>query len=265
MKSRLYFDARCLPSPQCEYVLWCDAMGTARNLTRSFRSAAKSIFNIQAAFAIAIAKADGARCYPMMDGVYVTCRTHETMVKILRIAFYELGMDFRQGLGTEQKYMVRAGLAFGPTLHGGDLDEKAFYGLLPNGMRKSRDDYEATQMPRIRGQILLSPAMVQAYNAERRAPPFGIFVDDTAKLLPQAFDTLGFPGNLHRWWRGDERAEALAVHLYDQIEFYFEKAELDSVGMGYDLESINRHRVLAKEYFREVVVKRGGKGKATKR
>ena len=111
MKSRLYFDSRHLPLPKGEYVAWCDAMGTSRDLTRSFHKAAHTIFHIQAAFSIAQTEVESIRCYPMMDGVYVTCPSSKAIVDAIRIAFSELAMEFIGSTGTALKHMVRGGLA----------------------------------------------------------------------------------------------------------------------------------------------------------
>ncbi len=102
-----------------------------------------------------------------------------------------------------------------------------------------------------RDAILLSPAMVLAYHAEAHAPPFGIFVDDSAKTFPQLTDAddTGFISNLYQWWRDDEEATAVALLLYEQIKFYMDKAKVHSVGMGYPLERILQHETLATEYF----------------
>lgn len=146
--------------------------------------------------------------------------------------------------------MMRAGLAFGPTLHGADIPEEAFFGTFNNGVVVEREALTESQLNYARSQVLLSPAMVSAFQAEKLAPPFGIYVDDSAKSYPILSTAQhGYISNLFQWWILDHEAREIATALYNQILFYLSKAETHSVGMGYPIDSIDRHRKLAIEYF----------------
>jgi hypothetical protein len=260
MKTNLYFDTTHLPIPRGEYVAWCDCMGTGRCLVRSLHRAASSVFKLHAAFSIAQEQSDGIRCYPVMDGVYVASPTRETMRSALCRAFCELAKEFIGSRGTGRMHMIRAGLAYGPTLHGPDIDQEAFIGTTRTGRTISREEFESSPLNRTRHQVLLSPAMVSAYQAEKLAPPFGIYIHDSAKGYPQLADSKdpGFNTNLLQWWKGDEEGEVVLPLLYEQVLFYLEKAETHSVGMGYPRESIERHRNLAIEYLGGVAAESEG-------
>lgn len=93
--------------------------------------------------------------------------------------------------------------------------------------------------------------MVLAHNAEKLAPPFGIYVDDTAKCYPALCPNSdgSYISNLFQWWIMDDEAREIASALYDQVLFYLSKGETHSVGMGYPIEAIRRHKELAVEYF----------------
>lgn len=99
METRLYFDSKHLPVPRGEYVLWCDGMGTGQLLKRSLARAASIVFKIHQAFDIALRNTD-ARCYPLMDGIYVTTPDRNIMTKILEVAFSELACEFIHTRGT---------------------------------------------------------------------------------------------------------------------------------------------------------------------
>ena len=250
LQTKLYFDAEYLPVPKGEYVAWCDGMGTGRCLAKSLHRAANHVFKLHAAFSLAKSTAEGIRCYPVMDGVYITAPSRDSIREALRTAFCELGREFISGHGTSHMFMMRGGLAFGPVLHGDDVEEEAFYGKLRGGGAVSQEEFRASPLYQARSQVLLSPAMVLAYNAEKLAPPFGIYVDDSAKSYPVlVHEDAGFISNLYQWWPGHEDAEEVASLLYDQILFYLTKSLTHSVGIGYKTESIERHRCLAIEYF----------------
>jgi len=251
MQRNLYFNARKLQPPGGEFIAWCDCMGTGRCLSRSLHRAANSVFKLHAASSLAQSKTSGVRCYPVMDGIYVTTPSRDTMNRFLQHTFCALAQEFVAGHGTAHMFMMRAGLAFGPTLHGADIPEEAFFGDFGDGRRIDRDSFQQSVLYEDRRQVLLSPAMVLAYKAERLAPPFGVYVDDSAKCYPVLSSEAGgsYISTLWQWWILDEDARKIATVLYDQISFYLDKAETHSVGMGYPIESIRRHRALAVEYF----------------
>jgi len=250
METHLYFDSQHLPAEKGEFVAWCDGMGTGQCLGRSLHQAANSVFKLHSAFSIARRTLSAVRCYPVMDGVYVTSPTRGDMQKVLKSAFSELAREFINRPGIKNMHMMRAGLAFGPTLHGVDIDDEAFYGTY-HGYTTTRDMFEQSSLDDVRRHVLLSLAMVLAYEAERNAPPFGVFVDDSAKSYPLLTEGSGggFQSSLYQWWAGDETARQTAAKLSEQIRFYLNKAETHSVGLQYPRERIERHRMLAEEYF----------------
>ena len=237
MTTEWFLDYSKIPSPKGEYVLWCDGMGTSRELNRSMVRAAGFVLKLHRAFAVALIRVPSIRCYPVMDGLYLTTGSSEDLRLAIRVAFVQFARDFISGRGTQNKFMMRGGLAYGPVLHGEDIPEEAFA--------------EAEPIRDTKKSVLLSPAMVLAYRAESKAPPFGIYVDDSAKTFPQLTrpEDRGFISNLYQWWREDEDATRVARHLYEQIVFYLNKSEVHSVGMGYDIDRIKAHKQLAEEYF----------------
>jgi len=150
MKTNLYFNSKRLRTPQGEFVAWCDCMGTGRCLSRSLHRAANSVFKLHAAFSIAQSKTDDVRCYPVMDGIYVTSPSRNTMNHVLRNAFCELAREFVRKPGTDNMHMIRAGLAFGPTLHGSDIPEAAFFGVFDDGREVKKETFEQSTLNRDR-------------------------------------------------------------------------------------------------------------------
>lgn len=246
----IFFNSEYLPDPKVEYILWCDVMGQGRQMIRSMHMATNHLFRLHTAFG-SYAGQTNVRTYPVMDGVYVTCNTYECIVDIIRFAFGLLAREFIAAHGARRKFMIRAGLAFGPTLHGRDVPDEAFYDE-QNGEREySRDSYERSEMPAIKNQIFLSPAMAWAFEVERQAPPFGIFVHESAQAMPQAVNPRdrGFSASFFRWWAADEDGRRLAQLTAHQVEYYLAKARMESLSLGYSLDRIDCHRAMAVEYF----------------
>ena len=226
MKSRLYFNPMHLPSLRGEYILWCDGMGTGQMLKRSLSRSAHFIFKIHQAFDIALRDTDG-RCYPVMDGMYITTPTRKSMIRIIEVAFCELAREFIHTKGTRHMFMIKAGLSYGATIHGNEIATEAFYGVHQDGTTRSLEEHEKSSIDYIRSRLLLSSAMEYAFQAERNAPPFGIFVHESAQNVPQLVDEedKGFISNLYQWWRENEEAKQIAILLAKQVFFYLNKAK----------------------------------------
>jgi hypothetical protein len=251
MRRQLYFNSKLLPASKGEFVAWCDGMGTARCLSISLHQAANSVLKLHTAFSLALQGVNDVRHYPVMDGIYLTAPSRDEMNRVLRDAFCELANEFIQAPGTTNMHMMRAGVAFGPTLHGADIPEEAFFGAFQDGSSAAREALTESTLNQTRAQVLLSPAMVYAYQSEKLAPPFGIYVDDTAKTYPVLSPQAGgsYRSNLFQWWVFDAEAREIATLLYHQVLFYLSKSETHSIGKGYPLDSIRKHRRLAIEYF----------------
>lgn len=213
-------------------------MGTSRVLYKSVHYGAVFVLGLHRAFATAMQEVNSIKCYPVMDGLYITTPSQNDLRLAVKIAFREMALEFINREGTKNMFMMRAGLAYGPVIHGADIPWDAL---------ESGDKLEETK-----NRVLLSPAMVSAYRAESKAPPFGIiYVDDTAKTFPGLSEPEdhGFYSNLYQWWVDDDEATIIAKRLYEQIKFYLQKAEVRSVGMGYERDRIQAHKNLAEEYF----------------
>ncbi len=109
MKPGAFLDYEKMPIPSGEYVLWCDGMGTGRQLSRALNRTASFVLRLHRAFAVAREKVPGVRCYPVMDGLYVTTPSNDDFRTLARIAFVQYAHEFISGRGTQNKFMMRAG------------------------------------------------------------------------------------------------------------------------------------------------------------
>src|SRR5438309_875923 len=90
-------------------------------------------------------------------------------LNFLRGVFGALGHEFNVTEENRFRFIVRGGLAFGPAIHGADVPAAA--SSVVAGPRQYRDS------------ILLGMPMVQAHLAEADAPPFGVFVHESARAF----------------------------------------------------------------------------------
>jgi hypothetical protein len=157
------------------------------------------------------------------------------MLRFLRHVFASLADEFNATEEKRFRFLVRGGLAFGPTIHGADVPRDAC-GAIPDA-----DGY--------RESILLGMPMVQAHQAEAEAPPFGLCVHESARAFAPAGDE-----PLHeRWWRwdefGDEPVRLSWSTLEGNLKSYFDWCAERSLRIGYPIDRINAHRSMAAQYF----------------
>jgi hypothetical protein len=250
----LYFNSKKLPKPTGEYIAWCDGMGTGRELFHSIHHAANFVFKIHKAFSNALellTSPDKVRIYPVIDGMYLTTPDRKDLQKVLSSAFAELSNEF---VGCEEhsfRFIVRGGIAYGATLHGSDVPPKAFIpAQVSRENPNAESEFEASALNNTRSGLLLSPAMVLAYNAESQAPPFGYFVDDSAMSVPQLVDSTdtGFFNKTWKWWPNDDEKIEQARKLWVTLQEHYKVVEGSLHGSGYPVESFQRHTSWAKEY-----------------
>lgn len=260
----LYFDSKQLPPIAGQYILWFDGMGTGRAFMSSLENSAHFIFKLHQAFEIALQRLQLAhQIYPLMDGLYLTSPCRRDVQAILAEAIRELAQEFVAQKGKyDHQFMVRGGVAYGATLHGGAIPDEAFVKQPSTSQQVPPDkcqepDAKSTEqvgslLAQTRSRLLISTAMTPAFYAERLAPPFGIYVDNSALTAPQLVDPSdsGFSTNLWRWWEGRDDLRPLVRELSQEVLSYLASAESRSHELGYPIERIRAHQKYAHEYFR---------------
>jgi hypothetical protein len=98
--------------------------------------------------------------------------------------------------------------------------------------------------------ILLGMPLVQAYTAEKGAPPFGVHVHESVRAFGQ-IGTHRVTVPLWRWWSKNADSMRIAAALVPSLRSYFEWCRKNPVTSGYPPHRIDAHRVLAEEYFGE--------------
>lgn len=231
---RPFFDGRNLPkNPVPEYVAWVDVMGTQARMSRSLEQTANFVFKLHVAAidAINAATDGGLSVYPVMDGLYASSTAQRIMLNFLRGMFKSLAEEFCATRQELYRFIVRGGLAFGPTVHGRSIPETASRQLA------SKDWY--------RNSILLGMPMVQAHLCESKAPPFGIFVHESARALAPVNET-----PLHElWWRWAEHEDSLWTQVGTALDKHLEWCEKRALPLEYSEDRIKAHRGMAKQYF----------------
>ncbi len=228
----LHFNSQALPAPVDEYVAWVDVMGVQSAMSRSLNITANFVFKLHTA--ALQAPHEDLHLYPVMDGLYVASSNQVAMLNFLRSVFVAIAETFVNETENLHRFVVRGALAFGPVVHGTDVPPAAAAAFgSPAG-----SDYKRA--------ILLGMPMVQAHLAEKSAPPFGLFVHESARTFAPDGDV---PLH-HVWWKWINPSNYAVWNLLPAaLEVYFKWCHARSSSILYDANRIAVHEELAKQYF----------------
>jgi hypothetical protein len=230
-KSRaMFFDAQHLPDPRNEYVAWVDVMGAQASMSRSIRATANFVFKLH--IAALEANHSGVTLYPVMDGFYASGIDQTKFLDFLRQVFEKVAFEFISESQQQHRFIIRGGLAFGPVYHGRDVSPQA------STVLAQQQDY--------RRSILLGMPMVQAHLGEREAPPFGIYVHESARTFaPSGVEPLHFT-----WWRWNtQQNKQTWQDLNQTMASYFGWYKQRALPLAYPVERIEAHSKMYEEYY----------------
>jgi len=226
----LMFDSNGLPSSQDAYVVWLDVMGVRGWMLRSLHITANFIFKLH--IAVLEEKQPGMTLYPVMDGVYVVSRDIYMMKTFLSNVFLRLANLFNYTDQHEHQFLVKGAIAFGPVIHGSDILAASSTTLAGS--------------PQYRDSILMGMPMVFALQSEPLAPPFGIFVQDSAHQILTSQERK----HSHCWWPWFCVGTKQEAHLLKQnIPKYFSWCEERAGAIDYDMNRIKIHKAQAEQYL----------------
>lgn len=236
----LYVNDSAMPKAKNQYVCWMDIMGTKGKMENSVNTCAIFIFKFHTAILAAIKKGCQIKPYPVMDGVYITSDSIVDLQKAVAHIYSELGELFINEKNFHHKFLVKASVAYGPVIHGSEISKDV-----------SREFADAEEYKQA---MLLGLPMIQANVGEQSAPPFGVFIHESARAFcKDGEEPFGF-----RWWKwfltqpaqqwDKDRIKSLAA----AVDTYFSNCEELNMSLDYPLEKIKAHRKAAKEYFADI-------------
>jgi len=235
-RRRPLFTSTDLGKPPLKYVAWIDLMGTGSIMTRSMPTTANFIGKLHAAAVRSKpeqANTTGMHLYPVVDGLYATTPHKSMLLSFVKNLFISLAATFIYEVKPYHHFVVRAGIAYGPVWEGRNLVAHA-----DDALRTAEDYAEA---------ILLGPPVVAAYNAEKEAAPFGIWVDSSARAFGPRGTTIPFTHL--RWWEGEDVPPELIPSLASHLACFYKWCRENSHELLYGEERVKLHEALAREYF----------------
>ena len=221
-------------SQKARYVLWVDIMGSQGKMLRNVRTAAIPLMKLHVAALAAQKKTlGGIKLFPVIDGIYVVSEHFSSIAFFLSDVFRSMSAEFLV-LKNWERSVIRGAVAYGPIILGEECKGGSLF--------LQETDYA--------NGILLGMPLVQAYTAERDAPPFGVFVHESVRAFGQVGQhSINTP--LWRWWTRSNENSKIAAALLPCLQDYFGWSKSNPVASGYPAERIEFHRVLAEEYLGE--------------
>ncbi len=171
--------------------------------------------------------------YPMMDGVYVVSVEWKSFRVFINDLFVRLAHLFVVS-DVRHRFVPRGAFAFGPFIHGSDVSCDVC-DVLAGNVQYSHS-------------ILLGMPVIQAFEGERDAPPFGIFVHESAR----AFGPESSPPVSAIWWEWFREHHQLAQQLKKALYDYFLWCRCRCGAIGYEEKNIDRHAALSEQYLCDV-------------
>lgn len=214
-----------------EYVCWIDTMGTKNTMSESFEKAANFMIRFHAIVMESIKGVADVKCYPLMDGIYLTSTKWNTLKRVINKIYSEAAGIFIKEEVIAHRFLIRGAIAFGQIAHGTAIADDVCQNF------HNMDNYKST--------LLMGMPMIQSYTAESSAPPFGMYIHESArqpKILQGRFYA----------WSNDEKLKAL---LRQKIHQYFDWCSAYRNYLQISSEKIVKYKQLNDEYFLHMLCK----------
>lgn len=222
------------------YVCWLDIMGTESIMHRSLKTALSFVckLHIAALTAGAHFTPDSIHLYPVMDGLYIVSRRQGVLLAFLHQTLRPLVEIFLHQARPELRFLARGAVAYGPVIEGRDL---AICGGFHGDADILRTEAGHT------GCIVAGIPVAQAHRFERQAPPFGIFIHESAR----AFAPAGEDPFVMAYWDWIDVADPAVNRgtLLEALIEYFDWYSKHSLENEYPIDDIEKHKELANEWL----------------
>jgi hypothetical protein len=212
-------------------------MGSKEVMLRSLGEAANFVMKLHVAalHASETIAFQGLDLYPMIDGVYACSPEQGPILAFMKDTLVRLVLGFLLETNPLHRFTVRCGLSFGPIAKGRSTRQCS-------GVLDTHQDYS--------DRVLLGMPLSQAYECERMAPPFGVYLHESSRAFAPS-GTSVLSGTLWKWWkfRTQPGDNDVVTELRRVLETHYQWCGRHVATLSYEAEAIHRHHELAREYF----------------
>ena len=226
------------------YVAWIDVMGSRKAMVNTLRNAMCFVGNLHTAVLKAeLGFKDSVEIHSMTDGVYAISESFDKITQFVTCIMRSCARCFLEDTNPQNRFMIRSGISFGKVALSQDM-AKGFQ------CATSDDKY-------IRN-VMLGIPFVRAEQAEHKAPPFGVYIDEEVRTQTDA--ALKVSWVLHRWWNQEDYNEkTFAAYFGELVLKHLDVLKENPIGMySPDVKKLEEYHSSVKEYFK-VIEKDGNK------
>lgn len=210
-----------------EYVVWIDIMGTKNTMSESFQKAANFILKFHSCVVQAVDGAENISYYPLMDGVFITSPNFNSLKSVISIIFSNLADLFLSEDRHDHRFIIKGSLAYGAIAHGLKIDER----VCP----------ELVKYPSYKCNLMFGMPMIQAYTVEHFAPPFGLYIHESAR------NPKDLQGKYFSWANKEKKIQKNI--LCEKILSYFDWCDYFHEYLELSPDKIAKYKRLTLQYF----------------
>lgn len=185
------FNAENINSATNCYVAWIDLMGAGHLMSTSIQKSANFLARLH--MVVESTKRDtgfNGETVAINDGIYLISPSQEQTEAVLTIVIARLSGLFLAIPRPHDRLLARSGLAYGPVYNAKHLNKGT-------GVRKNK------RFPELYRNVAFGPPIIQAYQSEGNAPPFGIAIHESARSFSEP-GTLPFRMTHRLWWQASK-------------------------------------------------------------
>ena len=235
MSSLIQFDNSKI-SVESRYVAWIDIMGSGNAMTNALRNASVYVGKLHDAVLKAHRNIPN-RCsaHAMTDGVYVVAHQFSEIRDVVTSVMRSCAQAFAKEDEEGRRFIPRAAIAYGKIVDSGEM-RKGLGRKVPN---KDTDRYLHN--------VMVGIPFEKAHSSERKAPPFGIYIDESVRTQTVSPEEI-VSWVLHRWWNPKTDQE-FANEMGRIVQDHLKWAADNSLSTFFDPDRLDGYLDAVRQYF----------------
>ena len=246
-KEKLNFNSEYIKPASNYYVGWVDLMGAGHTMTTSVQKSANFLARLHMSVAQSMHEVqfDG-EILAINDGVFIISKSKIDIQSIIGRILILLSANFIAIPRPHDRFLLRGAIAYGPVYFG----DQIIQGVIPKKMR--------TKVEGFLDRVMFGPALIQAYQAESKAPPYGIAIHETARAFCPDGET---PFRLTHWpwWAPNEEVKypkslppmtTFKDCLSKELDAHFTWMKDTAIFHSLDAAKIDHWRRICGEYYK---------------
>ena len=204
-----------IPNSSPVYVGWFDIIG-GDNLTKI--SLTKATIFVMKLFSMANHAKNDVDIYPSVNGFFAVHENQEEFLNFAKKFFLSTYEKLFEKARNDHRFLIRGSIAYGNVVIGKHI----------------------TRIYPFKDNIIIGDAVSQAFKSIQKAPPYGIYIDETARLFPTRVNSIQYV--YYRWFsNGLTFGKSITGHL--------DWCKEHSYSNLYDTNEIEKSILLAQDYF----------------